>query len=394
MQRTSPSKQWTTRRPVRVLLILAVVVAIAFLAAWPFVRLHLQAVAILDLVSGQPLPAPIKAVASEEVMTQDVTIPGSHGPIHARLYAPKGRSDAPAIIVLHGVHHLGMEEPRLIAFASAMSRCGLRVLTPELPGIKDYQVSPESIRTIGESAMWLGTQNPGGVRKPVGVMGLSFSGGLSLLAAADPVYQPSISFVVAIGSQDQMVRVAKYYRTGEGARPKGAPELLTPHEYGALVLEYEHPEDFVSAADVPGVRAVLRAHLYEDGPGEKAAMAALTTAQQAEVRGMLNTTSPEIHAKLEAGEARHEADMAAVSPHGHLEKLAVPVYLLHGAGDNIIPASETEWMAAELPPTSLKSVLISPVLSHLNLDGAGPTAKDRWQLVHFFALILHNAHSE
>lgn len=86
--------------------------------------------------------------------------------------------------------------------------------------------------------------------------------------------------------------------------------------------------------------------------------------------------------------------MAAVSPHGHLGTLRTPVYLLHGAGDNIIPASETEWMAAELPPGSLKSVLISPVLSHLNLDGAGPTAGDRWRLVHFFALILRNAQTE
>ena len=85
--------------------------------------------------------------------------------------------------------------------------------------------------------------------------------------------------------------------------------------------------------------------------------------------------------------------MAGVSPHGHLSQLTTPVYLLHGAGDNIIPSAETEWMATELPAESLKAELISPVLSHINLDGANPTAMDQWRLVHFFALILHAAES-
>src|SRR6201999_395628 len=100
----------------------------------------------------------------------------------------------------------------------------------------------------------------------------------SLLAAADPDYQHYIKFVVAIGSQDEMGRVATYYRTGEDPRPHGPPELLPPHEYGALVLEYEHVEDFVPAADIAPMRALLRAHLYEDGPAEKAAFASLTPA--------------------------------------------------------------------------------------------------------------------
>ncbi len=400
------------RRRRRIAALIALVAA-ALLAtvAWPVVRAHLQAAAVLDLVANQPLPALLRPVAHEPVTTRDLTLPTVNGPIRARLYTPTNHPDAPALIVLHGVHHLGMDEPRLIAFASAMAATGLVVLTPELPGIKDYQVSAESVRTIGDAASWLSTQKfsnnlalyprallvrwlgmPYRTHSPVGVMGLSFSGGLALLAAADPAYQPSIKFVVAIGSQDEMSRVARYYRTGEDPRPTGPPELLPPHEYGALVLEYEHIEDFVPAADTTPLRAVLRAHLYEDGPAEKAAVAALTPTQLAESRQLLNTTSDTTRALLAAAETKHIEAMAGVSPHNHLARLTTPVYLLHGAGDNIIPASETLWMASELPSTTLKSVLISPVLSHINLDGANPTLKDRWSLVHFFALILNAAH--
>jgi hypothetical protein len=50
-------------------------------------------------------------------------------------------------------------------------------------------------------------------------------------------------------------------------------------------------------------------------------------------------------------------------------------------------------MASELSPDDLKVALVSPVLSHLDLDGAKPGAGDQWRLVHFFARMIHAAES-
>jgi dienelactone hydrolase len=355
-------------------------------------RVHLQSVAVLDLVGDKPVPSWLRRFVNEPIAVRDLQLPLPSGTVRARLYTPLARNagpkNAPAIIVLHGVHHLGIDEPRLENFATAMAACGIQVLTPELPDIKDYQVGANSIATIGESAEWL-THTDGG--RPVGVLGLSFSGGLSLLAAADPEYQRDIRFVMAVGSQDEMSRVAAYYRTGEDERPDGSEETLAPHEYGPLVLEYEHVGEFVPAQDVAPIRAVLRAHLYEDPRGEHAALLRLSTTQTTEAKALMDTSSPATRTALERADERHVSDMAAVSPHGRLAALKTPVYLLHGAGDNIIPSAETEWMAAELPKRSLKAVLISPVLSHLDLDGAKPTTADQLRLVHFFAEVLHAA---
>jgi dienelactone hydrolase len=366
------------------------VLALLAVFAQPAVKAHLQAVAVLDLVAGKPVPAALHWLVGEPVTTTDLTLPLPSGPVRARLYTPTNHPNAPGFIVFHGVHYLGMDEPRLIAFAAAMSSCGLRVLTPELPNIKDYHVDASSIDTIGDSAKWLAHQNND---KPVGVMGLSFSGSLALLAAAAPSFQPNIKFVVAIGAEDQMSRVAAYYRTGEDPRPNGTSESLPPHEYGSLVLEYENLEDFVPKPDLPALRAVLRAHLYEDAAAETAARAALTPAQTAIAKQLMDTTSPITRAKLAAVETRHIQDMAGVSPHGHLAHMTTPVYLLHGEADNIIPAAETQWMAAELPTETLKDSLITPVLSHLDMDGKGPGLLDNLRLVHFFGLILHAAES-
>ena len=392
VEATAPERE--TRRRMRWLMLAMAGAAILLaFAGWPMLRVHLQSVAVLDLVGDKPVPEWLRRFVSEPIAVRDLQLPLASGTVRARLYTPlaprnAAPKNAPAIIVLHGVHHLGIDEPRLENFATAMAACGVQVLTPELPDIKDYQVGSNSIATIGESAGWL-TREDGG--RPVGVLGLSFSGGLSLLAAADPGYQKDIRFVMAVGSQDEMSRVAAYYETGEDVRPDGTEETLAPHEYGPLVLEYEHVGEFVPAQDVTAIRAVLRAHLYEDPTAEHVALASLNSTQAAEAKALMDTSLPATRTALERADERHADDMAAVSPHGRLATLKTPVFLLHGAGDNIIPSAETEWMAAELPKRSLKAVLISPVLSHLDLDGATPTMADQLRLVHFFAEVLHAA---
>jgi dienelactone hydrolase len=333
------------------------------------------------------VPWIVSKLVAEPIRTEEVTFSTAAGVVRGRLYLPERRRDAPGLVVLHGVHHLGIEEPRLMSFAAAMASCGLRVLTPELPGIKDYHVDNASSRVIGESTRWFAAQTGG----PVGVLGLSFSGGLALVAAGNPAYRPEFKFVFAVGSQDAMDHVAAYYLTGQEVRPDGTMERLIPHEYGAMVLEYEHLEDFVPAEDEAAIRPVLREHLYEDKKAEALAEAGLNARQRAEAKELMDSNSSATRAKLAGANVKHVAEMEGLSPHGMLRTMTTPVYLLHGQADNIIPAAETLWMASELPGTSLQEVLVSPVLSHLDLDGAKPGAWDQWRLVHFFALVMDAA---
>ena len=355
--------------------------------AWPFTRAHLQAMAVLRLVSGQQVPWLVARTVAEPVTTEEISFPSQAGVIRARLYRPTRNPNAPGMIVLHGVHHLGMDEPRLMGFAAAMASCGLQVLTPELPGIRDYRIDKSAVLVIGESAKWF-AQRTGG---PTGVMGLSFSGGLALVAASDPAYQPFFKFVFAVGSQDAMDHVTQFYLTDSEARPDGSIEHLRAHEYGALVLEYEHLEDFVPADDVGAIRPVLQQHLYEDKAAENAAAEKLNERQKMETVELLDSSAPVTLAKLAAAETKHVQEMEGLSPHGKLQELTTPVFLLHGQADNIIPSAETLWMASELPGRTLQAVLVSPVLSHLDLDGAKPDAWDEWRLVHFFALVMDAA---
>ena len=223
----------------------------------------------------------------------------------------------------------------------------MQVLTPELPGIKDYHVSEDSVRTIGESAKWYAARTGG----PVGVMGLSFSGGLALVAASDPPITQTSSLCSRWGRRTRCCASPQYYLSNQDLRPDGSLEVLRAHEYGPLVLEYEYLQDFVPAQDLGPVRAVLRAHLYEDKMAEASAKLGLNAVQRHEALALMDTALPATRAGIAAAIERHASDSPAVSPLGRLQTLHTPVYLLHGEADNIIPSAETLWLASELPQT-------------------------------------------
>ena len=352
---------------------------------WPKTRTYLQAIAILNQLNGKPVPQLLQPIASMPVSTTTLTIPSSAGIVQARLYTPIPAPNAPGLVLIPGIHYLGMDEPRLIAFARSMSACGLRVLTPELPDSRDYRIQPSDVQAIGDSVQWM--QNATG--HPVGLMGLSFSGGLALMAAAKPPFSNEISFVFSVGAHDDLLRVATFYATEADPLPDGDVERAKPNNYGPWVLAYEHPEDYVPQADVAAIRAVLRARLYENWTLEKQLSATLTATQKAEYERLLDPKQED--AALFASNKKHAAEMAAVSPTGHLAGLHVPVYLLHGRADTLIPFAEAEWLAEDLPRGTLKALVISPLIAHVSTNTSKPSVWDEWQLLHLLAQVMERA---
>jgi pimeloyl-ACP methyl ester carboxylesterase len=287
------------------------------------------------------------------------------------------------MVLVHGVHHLGIEEPRLVAFARALAESGIRVLTPELASLADYHVDRTSVDLIGYSAHTLAAS----VGQKVGVLGLSFAGGLSLLAASDPRFAPCIRFVVSIGAHDDLERVSQFLIANEIARPNGTTLHMTAYEYGALVLIYSHIGDFFPPADISAAHEALRLLLWEQVDESRKCAESLSPGSRHKMDLLYNHQVELLAGEIGQAIARHRAEMAPVSPHGNLGALHIPVLLLHGAADNVIPPSELLWLQRDVPAADLKSTLISPAISHVSMEG-GPSLADRWRLVHFMAEIL------
>ncbi len=316
----------------------------------------------------------------EEKLTE---VPTPVGPTRARLYIPQGVANPPAMVIVHGVHHLGIDEPRLVAFARAMSASGIRVLTPELADLADYQIDSRSIDLIGYSAGHLSAS----VGQKVGVLGISFGGGLSLIAASRPRYSHFIRFVVSVGAHDDLERVSQFLITNTILRPDGVTLHMQAHEYGPLILIYSHLEDFFPPADVSTAHQALRLLLWEKVDESKIVAAQLSPPSRQKMDLLYKHDVDALAGEMQQSIARHRAEMAPASPHGQLGSLHLPVLLLHGAADNVIPPSEMLWLGQDIPSGLIKDALISPALSHVSMESK-PSFVDNLRLVHFMAQML------
>ncbi|MEO6120159.1 MAG: hypothetical protein ABIP12_05660 [Terriglobales bacterium] len=359
---------------------------LALLALYLASHQHLRAAGLLLRMMDDNASGPIAGFSRHAVTETKYHLPTEGGPVAARLFTPQGTDDPPAIVLVHGLQHLGIDEPRLIKFARTIAESGIVVVTPQLPGIAQYEISAETIRSIGHSVQAFSASRRG---RPVGVVGMSFSGGLALIAAADPAVMPHVAFVVAIGAHHDLSRVATFYATGEIAGADGRTIKTRAHEYGPLVIVFGSVEDFFSPADAPIAKEAMRLLLYEEVAAAKAKADALSPPGRKRMQELFSHEHSGIQPVLLKNIERNRPRLLGLSPAGKLQALEVPVLLLHGAGDDIIPASELHWLEREIPPDMLKQSLVTPLLSHVDLQNV--TLRDRLAVVHFMAILLQMA---
>jgi len=345
---------------------------------------HLRAVSVLVRLSKPGATGFLTRFANHPVKEEEGTVETAQGTLRYRMYLPVDVAHPPGVVLLHGIHRAGIDEPRLINFGRTLADAGIEVMTPELADLADYRVSPRTIDTIGLAAQALCTK----MKQPaVGVAGVSFAGGLALLAAARPEYRDNIGLVLAVGAHDDMTRVAHFFAANMIEKPDGSSVAFRAHEYGVLVLAYSHLEHFFSPRDVPLARDALHAQLWEQpDAAQKAALMSRAGRQTFDTllhhRELLQQT---FFREID----RHRDEMQAVSPHGRIGDLQTRVYLLHGSSDSVIPASETLWLAKEVPPPQLRAVLISPAMNLIHVDGQrGVPMMEEWALVDFMAQVL------
>jgi dienelactone hydrolase len=346
-----------------------------------YTRNYQQAAALLLRIEGTEPPAIIR-LNSCAVEEQAATLPGG---VPGRLYRPRGRNHAPGLVVLHGVHRLGIEEPRLRNFARAFAENCVVVLTPQLTALADYRVEPSSIEEIGAATLWLSNQ----LRKPVGVLGLSFAGGLALVAATDPRYSTKTAFVVAVGAHSDLARVSRFLVTGQTELPDGGTQTLEPEQYGGLVLAFAHPEEFFPKNEASKAQDCMRLWLAEDYEPARTCEKALSSKSKVMIEDLFQYRIEHLRGRLLAEIEQQKQTMAKVSPSGRLAAIRVPVFLLHGEQDGVIPPSETKWLAREIPAPYVRAVLISPAVVHV--DPKQTSFRDKCELVSFLASVLHES---
>ncbi|MBP7571843.1 MAG: hypothetical protein KBA95_17425 [Acidobacteria bacterium] len=385
------------RRAVLVLL----VVAAAMLAARALLLPWVRAASLIVRTSGLEKQHPtLAALQTSEVAETKATVPSRYGPLRAKVYRPTNGARQ-AVLLTPGVNALGIDEPRLVVFARHLAASGLLVLTPEVPDLSRYLVTPRSTDMIEDAALWFARNEELTGGKRVGIVGISFAGGLSLVAAGRPSLDGRVAFVFSFGGHANFQRVVRYLCTGEAPPPPpgvALPPTPPPHDYGVAILALDLAEHLVPADQVEALRAGILTFLH-------ASHLALFDQPQAEkefarARDMENELSEPARTILNQVNCRQAGALGArLLPHGRAlgddpalspDQSQPPnarVFLLHGNEDNVVPAVETALLAARLRSMVPVRVVLTPLISHAEVDRQAGT-REVIDLISFFREML------
>lgn len=377
-------------------LIIAVIVLVglAYLAV-PYAR------AASLFVRAANLGGRVEAFADERARAISVDephlVPTRQGEVRAQFYRPEG-SVRRSVLLVPGVHSMGIAEPRLTALAKDLAGSGVTVMTLALPDLMDYQITARSADVLEDAVAWMAARRDLSPDGKIGMVGISFSGGLSIVSAGRDAIRDKVAFVVSFGGHGDLGRVLHYLATGEAVE---APGVAThpPHDYGVAVIMYAAADRLVAPSQVEGLRDGIRTFLLASqltlvnmdeanatfakaremvkGLPEPSATF-LTWVNDRNVKAMGPLLVPYLGTQ----------DDAAASPERAPTPPSAPVFLLHGDGDTVIPTAESVVLGNYLREKGANvRVLISSIITHAELDRTAALGES-WKLVSFWADVL------
>ena len=302
---------------------------------------------------------------------REITIPTDSGPLRARVYEPS-RSRRRTALLVSGPHPAGIDEPRLVELARHLSGSGLIIVTPDISELSHLELTPTITEAIQEAGTWLSSEAALAPDHQVGLIGFGISGGLAVVAAGRPAMAGRVAFVLSVGGHDDLPRVLKYVCTGVEPRPSTRVRLKAdttsddptafvkpPDAYGLAGLLLGLAPRIVPSGQVEPLRDAIRRFLLAPPPAP--ADAAKSDTELESLRSAARRMPEPSATLLRYVYARDVAHLGArllpyVNAYGgdpslspsRSPKPSAPVFLLHGADDNLVPAVESEYLAEAL----------------------------------------------
>ncbi len=392
-------------RPRNALVVAVIVVTVVALAE-PFLRSYTRAAALIVRLANIPgWPNELASWEQEPVTVSGTSVPSRHGSLRALVYMPA--RPRRAVILVAGVNAFGIDEPRLVGLATQLAEVGFAVITPELPDLQRYDISPRTTDMIEDAAVWLSARRALARDGRVGLIGISFAGGLSVVAAGRPALRDHAAFVFSFGGHSDFARVLRFLCIGMEPAPPGAAAPADadggtavevyhkPHDYGVAILLRTLADRLVPSEQVEPLQSSIIRFLHAShmdlidkakAAQEFASARAMAEALPEPARTLMSYVNTRrvdlLGPKLLPfiGPARN---MSSLSP-DQSPAPSAPVFLLHGTDDNVVPAVESLMLARYLDGKTRTRTLLSGLITHAELDRA-PTSSEVWHLVSFFA---------
>lgn len=330
----------------------AAILAVLAVRLIPPLRARAKAVAVLADTAGIPFPRPF----APDIEVRRVEIGGVDGD----LYEPN--TDAPAILFVPGAARRGTEDPRVVQAATALARANRRVFVPELR-LYDRIFLEQDIETIRRAAAGLAGEST------IGIVGFSYGGSFTLIAAQDPRLQVHLRFVAVFGAYYDLLHIVQGITTGATILDGEERSFETIPEAREILV------DSIVRVAPGGHDAELRAAI-ERGEGEN------LPPELKRVFDLIDNRDPRRSPALAADlPDRYSEFLTRFSPSVGIERIEVPVYVMQARDDEATPWTEALYLERNLEDSR---VMFLEHFSHVDPPGARGLlldAPDSWRFI-------------
>jgi hypothetical protein len=398
-----------TRRS-RAALVLALVAGLILFIALPY----LDAVGFIVRAADLPGTAATVAAWRANTFTRDAefTVPTRRGAIPARFFRP-ARQTRRTLVLMPGVHRDGINESRLVGLAEDLAASGYGVLTIAAPDLQRFKITPAVTDTIEDAVRWTSEQAQYRTDGKIGIVGISFSGGLSIVAAGRDSIKERVAFVMSFGGHGDLARAMHYLTTGEvlgdletakqSSAVLGADHVGVhpPHDYGLAVTLLNLADRVVPADQVgplsKGIDGFLLASslavtdppksipVFEEMKKYQDTLPEPSRTYMQYVNDRAVDKLGPILTPVADALANHPA-MPSLSPERATPPIA-PIFLLHGVDDNVIPSVETVLLAEHLKGKARVHGLLSGLITHAEVNRTA-TSIEVWRLAGFWRSLM------
>jgi pimeloyl-ACP methyl ester carboxylesterase len=294
----------------------------------------------------------------------------------------------PAWVVLHGITRLGRAHEQLVRFTRALVTTGAVAIVPEVPEWLDFSLAPHlAVPTI--SAAIVGLRDSGWARDaPIGLIGFSFGAPHAISATAHADLREAVAGSVAFGGYCSLERTIRFLMTGAHDW-RGHRHEQTPDPYGRWIVAANYLTAVPEHAGASDVSHALRKLAEWAGDTGIPSLDARVEPRRAELRAQVAEErralfdlfapasgrppdprrGPEMAAALAAAALRTDPE---IEPLQALSSVALPVHVLHGRHDRLIPYSEGLRLKEALPRGTRSTATITRLFGHSG-EGARPS---------------------
>lgn len=309
-----------------------------------------------------------------ELLRQDRSVP-------ATIFRPAPLlSPLPAWVVLHGITRPGRRHPTLLRFVRALASSGAVVLVPEIPEWRALHLAPErALDTLRAAILSLAEREEAAPGR-IGAIGFSFGVSAVLAAASDPALAKHLAVVAGFGGHCDLERTLRFLFLGEHDW-KGRTYLGDPDPYGRWIVGGNYLDRVPGFGEATDVAEALLDLAREAGDLQVGAWESHLDSVKERLRRRVHPSRSDLFRALAppAGE-RTPRELAEIlgpglaltaretsplfEPSRFLDQVTVPVRLIHGRADRLIPFSESLRLREAFPPEADVQAYLTGLFAH------------------------------